>query len=399
LSAFLIVGTTIGAEIGEGVEYFARQPPTTVSASGGTRTKLEGEPHPQRLTFGLDAALYGQWASETLTGANKLATLTWQFAGSWQLRRLERWGTSSLGWTFVGSRSIGDGPSDETMSGNVGSISGLNANVVPNAAAVDELFWRHASADRRWTLLVGRVDQAGHFDANRVANDGYSQFLAFAFENNPSIPWPTYGGFGGLLRLDLGADRYLLASVAAAGNEDPRIPWSTGGHEGWNQMLELGGAYSLPGLGRGHLRLTPWHSRIPGAAGFGLALNLDQELGSPIRADRTSPERRAHTRSIGFVRAGVGEPAVTPVQSFVSAGIALEQPFGRPRDEMALGVAWSRPSPGVGQRNETLIEAYYRFALSPALSLTPDVQVVIDPTLNPAARDSVVLGLRLHLSL
>jgi len=29
------------------------------------------------------------------------------------------------------------------------------------------------------------VDQAGHFDANPLANDAYGQFFAFAFENNP----------------------------------------------------------------------------------------------------------------------------------------------------------------------------------------------------------------------
>jgi carbohydrate-selective porin OprB len=286
------------------------------------------------------------------------------------------------------------------MSNRVGSISGLNANTVPDGAAVDEFYWRHGSADGRWILLAGRIDQSDYFDANRAANDGFGQFLAFAFENNLSIPWSTYGSFGGLLRVQLKKRRYLLASIGAAGNEDPRIPWSAEGQDGWNQVIEFGAAYDLAGLGRGHIRVTPWHSRVPGASGFGLALNLDQALGTPRwGAGPTGPGRSASGPMVGFFRAGVGEPAVTPVQTFVSAGAVLQQPFGRARDALGLGFAWSKPSPGAGQRSEGLIETYYRFALSPAVSLTPDLQIVINPAQDSDATTVAVLGLRLHLKL
>jgi len=87
------------------------------------------------------------------------------------------------------------------------------------------------------------------------------------------------------------------------------------------------------------------------------------------------------------------------LQAFTSGGVALEGPFGRTKDRIAVGVAWSDPSPGAGERNETLIEAYYRFTLSSMLSLTWDVQIVLDPALNSAAQNTAVLGLRLHLKL
>lgn len=354
---------------------------------------------PRSLSVEVDAALYDQGATETLTGSSNFGTLGWQFSGSLRLFRRHGWGTGALGWTFLGSRSnSGAGSPQQTLSAEVGSISGLNANVVPNAAAIDEVFWRHSSVQQRWTLLIGRVDQSAYFDANRVANDGYRQFLAFAFENNLSVPWPTYGGFGGVFRRELGSGSYLLASVAAIG-DDPRVPWSNTGHEGWNGMLEIGASHMVPGLGRGHVRVTPWHSSIPGAQGFGVGVNVDQELGTWHRtaaADTSGPSRG---RLIGFFRAGVGEPAVTPVQGFVSGGFAVHGPFGRPRDRVGVGIAWSNPSPGAGTRRETLVEAYYRFALSPALSLTPDVQVVVDPALDNTAGSSIVLGVRLHLHL
>ncbi len=356
---------------------------------------LKAELGDRRVTLDIDAALYDQWASRTAVGDNNLATFAWQATGTWRLLHNDRWGTGSIGWTLLGSPGLNYKTSEETMSGNVGSISGLNANVFPNAAAVDELFWKHVFADKHWTLLAGRVDQSFYFDTNRVANDAYSQFVAFAFENNLSIPWSTYGDFGGLVRFDPHPDLYLMASVAGAGNDQPRVFRESGARGAWNQLVEIGITRHLPGLGRGHYRLTPWHNSAAGQGGFGIAFNFDQELGDRGRGDR----RSGSGKSVGFLRAGIGDGDVTPVERFLSGGISVHGPFGRDRDEMALGIAWSDPSPTDGERSETLVETYYRYALSRSLTLTPDVQIVINPANNDEASTIVVLGVRLHLKL
>ena len=58
---------------------------------------------------------------------------------------------------------------------------------------------------------------------------------------------------------------------------------------------------------------------------------------------------------------------------------------------VAIGAAWSDPSSGVGSRDETLLELFYRFHLAKAISLTPDLQLVFDPA-NNADDDVVVVG-------
>ena len=95
--------------------------------------------------------------------------------------------------------------------------------------------------------------------------------------------------------------------------------------------------------------MTPWHNHLFGSDGFGVALNIDQELG---RKDL-----------IAFFRFGYGEKDVTPVKTFVSGGIAFEAPFGRANDIAAIGVAWSDPSPGEGFRDETLLEILYQLEI------------------------------------
>ena len=66
---------------------------------------------------------------------------------------------------------------------------------------------------------------------------------------------------------------------------------------------------------------------------------------------------------------------------------------------MSVGVAWSDPSPGAGNRNETLVEFSYRVELTPSVTLTPDLQIVLDPTGNPKSDSIFVGGLRLEIRL
>ena len=113
------------------------------------------------------------------------------------------------------------------------------------------------------------------------------------------------------------------------------------------------------------------------------ASNVDQELG---RKD-----------VVAFFRFGYGDDDVTPVKIFVSGGVAFEAPFGREGDLVAIGVAWSDPSPDVGFRSETLLELFYRVEFAKAISITPDLQLVFNPANNLDDEVVVVPGIRLHL--
>lgn len=171
---------------------------------------------------------------------------------------------------------------------------------------------------------------------------------------------------------------------AVNSNDEPWAFWKSVDNGNWSQLVEIGFIPDVPALGKGHYRITPWHNHLSGSDGWGLGLSFDQELGLD--------------RLVALFRFGIGDDDVTAVQRFVSGGLAFERPFGRKDDAVSLGVAWSDPSPGSGTRKETLLELYYRLALSPSIEITPDLQIVLDPA-NNAADDTVVVGgVRLHLS-
>jgi porin len=289
-------------------------------------------------------------------------------------------GTGRLIWSIPGSEGLNHSIHNQDMASNVGSISLASLALQPDPVVVNELFWAQEFEGGATILALGKIDLSAHFDTNRVANSAFTEFLAGSLENNLSIPFPAFGGFGGVLRASLGKQAYLMVGMADSSINKPVAPWETLDNDSWYQLFEFGITLDFEALGKGNYRLTPWHNDLFDQDGWGIALSADQELGVDWL--------------VGFFRAGVGDEDVVSVETFLSGGVGIEGLFDRPHDLAALGVSWSEPSSG--SRSETLLEAFYRFQLSPTLQFSPDVQVVFNPT--NGTKDTVVLvGARLNL--
>jgi carbohydrate-selective porin OprB len=339
------------------------------------------------IRFDVDLVFFNQYASRVASRQNNFGTFSWRVMGDGKLfdlassEHLSAIGKGYLGWNAFGTEGLDYDPANETITGNVGAVNTLNSTVFDQGAVVDELFFKQVAMGGKLLVLAGKIDMLYHFDTNRVAGDGYSQFFAYSLQNNPSIPGPVYGGFGGVARGNLPRKTYVMFGVGDSSMNSAELPWKTLDNDSWYQLLELGLGPDIPVLGAGNYRLTSWHNHLFGADGFGVALNIDQELG---RKD-----------VVAFFRFGYGDEDVTPVKTFVSGGVAFEAPFGRADDLVAVGVAWSDPSPGSGFRDETLLELFYRVELAKAISITPDLQLVFDPADNRGDDFVVVSGVRL----
>ncbi len=67
------------------------------------------------------------------------------------------------------------------------------------------------------------------------------------------------------------------------------------------------------------------------------------------------------------------------------------------KDLIGFGLNWGRPSTQ-GLRDQYTAELFYRLQLAQNLAVTPDVQLLIDPALNPNEDQIWVLGLRARLT-
>ena len=75
----------------------------------------------------------------------------------------------------------------------------------------------------------------------------------------------------------------------------------------------------------------------------------------------------------------------------------MNVPPGRLQNDDVIGVAtsWEEPS-NRALSDQYVVEAFYRFYITPHTHLTPDIQVVIDPAKAPSKHAVVVFGLRLR---
>ncbi|NRA07775.1 MAG: carbohydrate porin [Myxococcales bacterium] len=346
--------------------------------------KLKRKLHAHGVTYSLEMAFYDQYASSVAAGQRNFGTYSWRLSASWRFLDSEKFGSLFLDASLLGSPGLNYDPSAELITRNVGSISELNGNIYPDAAALDEVLIKYVSPSTRYGGAVGKIDLANRFDTNRVANDAFREFTSFALQNNLSIPWPVYGGIGAFLHADIGARAYVMAATATSVVEQGFDFGQQIDDGNLYQLAEIGLEFDLPSLGTGHYRLTPWHSRILDRRGWGVGFNFDQEL--------------FHPDVIGFFRFGIGERSVTPVQTFVSGGVGWLRPWGRPHDMFGVGVAWSNPSRNRGFRNETLVEIFYRLSILPWFQLSPDLQVVYHPANDRGQETVVVPGIRLNMS-
>lgn len=330
------------------------------------------------LVVGFDAAFYDQYASDVRKGGNNAATFTWQLFVDYEVYDAKDKGAFHFTGTFLGSTGLDYDDRTDALSDRVGSISIVNGNVYPDDIAFDELYVHWVSPEARWVLALGKLDMSYFFDTNRVANDAYRQFTAFTFENDISIPFPIYGGFGLLGRWNPTEDTYLLASASDASSNE-RVPWGSVADGSWWQLLEFGITFEPRALGTGNYRITGWHSDAGPGNGFGIGINIDQNLGIDWL--------------IGFLRAGTGDPSQTDIQTAFSGGVSVQDPFGRTNDEAGVGLSWAHPTDGT--RDETFFETFYRFSVTKRVSISPFLQLVIDPAQNLEDEYSVIGAVRL----
>jgi len=67
-------------------------------------------------------------------------------------------------------------------------------------------------------------------------------------------------------------------------------------------------------------------------------------------------------------------------------------------DQWGAGIAWGDPSDDT-LRDQTTTELFYRIQLTQGLAVTPSLQWIIDPALNPEEDDLWVIGIRVRVNM
>jgi len=388
--------------VGADAEVAAEPEPD--GASGGSPAGLRErweQRYGVRIEFGV-TGVYQAADSSPANSPNDWGTVSYDLIGEWTWLNDERLGRHTVGLLVEGGEILGRDDGFD-LNQSIGVLSGVNDDADGQEIALTELWTEHTwtsdtIADERseastrtpvWTLTLGKLDPTVYFDANRLANDETTQFLATPLVNNPAIAFPD-NGLGVHLAFQPHPRWTLRGGVFDARADARETGLSTFDPDHLFMIAELGFEMNLFDQ-PGEARLLFWRREDPDVDDTGWAISVDQAL--------------VQDTLVAFMRVGHAGGELTGVDWHVQAGLGVEAPFGRERDLVALGWSMNRfkaftPTGSMTPRDvdEQLIEIFYRMQAHERLQLTPFVQTILNPADAPMRSAVDLVGLRAQLA-
>ncbi len=322
--------------------------------------------------FNLDYLALGQSSSSDL-GEGEAGGGVLRFYGSWQA-------TENGSLTFkVENRQAYGAVAPQFFGFDSGALSITGTAFNDNGTMLTNLFWTQRDPEGRWTIQIGQLDLTDFVDVYGLVSP-WTSFQNLAFNTNPTInaPNPGLGIAGGA---KLGENFYVVGAVADA-NGDPTEPSFDVFETGETfKSIEIGYTSGSDRIYFDNIHLTVWQSD---AAEDG---SRAEDKGAAFSAawfiDNTW---------MPFLRAGVAEGTAALYERSLSTGLGW---YRRNTDLAGIGLNWAEAK-GFDDTQFTT-EAFYRFNISPDFQITPSIQYIRDPLLNPGQDDLTILGLRARI--
>lgn len=312
-----------------------------------------------------------------------------RFFGFWDLVNRGGANKGSLNWKVEHRHKYSDIPPSA-----LGFESGYAGIFEPpfsdQGARLTNLYWKQYLAGGGWAFVGGFLDVTDFVDVYLLASP-WTGFNNFVFSTgSAATDLPNDATLGAAAGGMIGERLYLQAGIADA-NSDPTDPFegfdSVVNDSDFFKWVEIGFTTGQDSIYLDNLHVTLWHvdERVNGTPdGWGMNASWQKWIG-----DAWLP----------FVRGGYTDDSGSLLERSVSIGVGY-QPVPM-RGVIGLGFNWGKPNPvsftGTGDQYTT--ELFWRYQLTRELAVTPSLQYIKDPALNPNEDNLWVFGLRLRIAL
>ena len=338
------------------------------------------------FSFSVDYSAAGFGANES-PGDDSSAGGMIRFFGAWNLLGRGTKNTGALIWKVEHRHAYTDvAPSG--FSFEIGNIGLIEPPFSDQGGRLTNLYWRQRLADGRVTLTGGFVDATDYVDVYALASP-WTGFLNFAFSTGTTTLAVPTEGFGLAAGAMLTDSIFIIGGLADL-NSDPTEPWRTFGtfftDQEYFKHIEIGWTPSQDRIYLDNLHLTLWHAdeREDPAQPSGWGVNL-------------SWTRYLANKWLPFVRAGWADDGGSLMQKSISVGFGYQRNPGQ--NLLGFGLNWGEPNEdtwGPGLRDQYTAELFYRWQLTKGLAITPDLQYLVNPALDPEANSIWVFGIRVR---
>ena len=338
------------------------------------------------FSFSVDYSAVYLGADES-PGEDEAAGGMVRFFGSWDLAGRGTKNTGAVIWKVEHRHAYTDvAPSGFEF--ELGGIGLIEPPFSDQGTRLTNLYWRQKINGGRVTLLGGFVDPTDYLDVYALASP-WTGFLNFAFSTGTTTLAVPNEGFGLAAGAKLTDNIFLIGGLADL-NADPTDPGQTldsfFSDNEYFKHVEIGWTPSQDRIYLDNMHLTLWHAdeRVEAAqpSGWGANVSWTTYLGE---------------RWMPFVRAGYAEDGGSLMQKSVSVGFGYQPNPGK--NLLGVGLNWGEPNEdtwGPGLDDQYTAEFFYRWQVTKAFAITPDLQYLKSPANNPEADGIWVVGIRVR---
>ena len=321
-----------------------------------------------RYTSGGMARFYGNWTLVNRTGAN---------TGSFVFKIEHRHKYTSTALT--------------DMIQSNGYVGFVMQPFSDKGFITTNLYWFQNLLKGRLLVIGGFLDPTDLVDMWGLSSS-WMHFTANVFSNGADvIALPNESTLGLAVGGWLSDHIYGMAAIQNL-NADPSAIF-----EGVNTLsngeflkhLELGMTSDNDYLFVDNVHLTFWHRDAFAASnhkeGWGILASANKKL-----RDQWMP----------FLRVAIGQDGGSILQTSISGGLSYQ--IVEDGDLFGIGYSWGQVNESTyrpGLRNQQMVEVFYRLVLTEFLAITPDLQWLYNPALNPTQNSLFVVGVRGRLAI
>ena len=332
-----------------------------------------------RFVIGGDYNYLYQGASESLTTNDNAAGGVFRIFGDWTLFGETDQSSGSLIFKGENRSRLGTQIPPASLGFETGyqGITGLLFN--DTNWILSNLYWEQFLRGNIG-FVVGRLESDSFIDVSGYANP-WIAFQNFAINVNPTIPFPEVG-FGAVAGYVIQDQWAIKGGLYDANGAPTELRLFDEGGEFFTH-LEIGWAPTRAERYLKEFHIAAWHvdERVNAAvpASWGIAIS-----GNWTFDNRWMP----------FFRFGWADGNAPLMHRAATMGILKSIKYRG--DLFGIAASWEDPS-NRSLREQNSLESFYRIQLSQNLSITPSIQVLVDPALNPNDDAITVFGLRARL--
>ena len=342
------------------------------------------------ITFGLEASMLYQKAQKVLHHKDDdAASMLYRFQGTWKVFDMENGHTGRIEWRVENRSALASWQSPSELSSSIGMYS-LNSGFTYNDSFDTDL------AVINWTQIF---ENRGGFAIGRLAFDVYLDdflfqtysraFINRSFIYNPAMPTTGVGALGAVVKGFISDNILIGAQIYDANAVSGKFDIDTFKQHEWLKAIEIAWTPSISQYKVDRIKLTYWQNDERKKAG------VKEGRGWAISASHQFSDKLIPFFRFGHNDGGGGVVA----KSAASMGFEFHTKKGH---AWSLGAGWADPTIntyGEKLKDEYVFETSYRVQVTPSISLTPDIQLLLNPSNNQSVNSVWVLGLRIIITL